>query len=134
MSQMQSGSSNPLLRKKDIPTLQREAAGDTGMERTLGLWNLTAIGIGAIVGVGAFVLTGVVAANQAGPAVSLSFVVAGVINPSGPARFCGVGTKEERKGQLLNPSPSNIRFASSAWKNINILLSCSHSHIFHPLF
>ena len=82
MSQVQSGSSNPLLRKKDIPTLQREAAGDTGMERTLGLWNLTAIGIGAIVGVGAFVLTGIVAANQAGPAVSLSFVLAGLISAS----------------------------------------------------
>ncbi len=71
-----------MFRKKDIPTLQREAAGDTGMERTLGLWNLTAIGIGAIVGVGAFVLTGVVAANQAGPGVALSFVLAGLISAS----------------------------------------------------
>lgn len=75
-----------LLRKKDIPTLQREAAGDTGMRRTLGLWSLTAIGVGAIVGVGVFVLTGQVAAENAGPGVSVSFVLAGLI--SAAAALC----------------------------------------------
>lgn len=81
MSQARSGG-NPLFRKKDIPTLQRESSEGTGMERTLGLWNLTAIGIGAIIGVGVFVLTGTVAANQAGPGVALSFVLAGLISAS----------------------------------------------------
>ncbi|MGH3146243.1 MAG: amino acid permease, partial [Rubrobacter sp.] len=75
-------SRNPLFRKKDIPTLQRESSGETGLKRTLGVWNLTAIGIGAIIGVGAFVLTGTVAANQAGPGVALSFVLAGLISAS----------------------------------------------------
>ncbi|MCA3747590.1 MAG: amino acid permease [Rubrobacter sp.] len=82
-----------LLRKKDIPTLQREAAGDTGLKRTLGVWSLTFIGLGGIIGVGVFVLTGVVAANQAGPAVALSFVVAGIASAAAAlcyAEFAGM--------------------------------------------
>lgn len=75
-----------LLRRKDIPTLQRESAGDTGLKRTLGVWSLTAIGIGAIIGVGVFVLTGEVAAANAGPGVSLSFVLAGLV--SAAAALC----------------------------------------------
>ncbi len=50
---------------------------DYGLARVLGPWDLTLMGIGAIIGTGIFVLTGVAAATQAGPAVILSFVVAG---------------------------------------------------------
>lgn len=85
MSQTQSRE-NPLFRKKDIPTLQREASGETDFKRTLGVWSLTAIGLGAIIGVGVFVLTGVVAANQAGPGVALSFIIAGLA--SAAAALC----------------------------------------------
>lgn len=46
--------------------------------RCLSAWDLTLLGIGAIIGTGIFVLTGVAAATQAGPAVVLSFVVAGI--------------------------------------------------------
>jgi len=67
-----------LLRKKDIPALQRESEGETDFRRTLGLWSLTAIGIGGIIGVGAFVLLGTASANNAGPAVALSFIIAGI--------------------------------------------------------
>src|SRR3712207_9247933 len=109
MSQVQSRSSNQLLRKKDIPTLQREAAGDTGMERPLGLWNLTAIGIGAIVGVGAFVLTGVVAANQAGPAVSLSFVLAGALRASAALCYAGVPRMIPGNGSASTSSYAVLR-------------------------
>ncbi len=51
---------------------------DTGLKRCLGAFDLTLLGVGAIIGTGIFVLTGVAAATQAGPAVVLSFVVAGV--------------------------------------------------------
>lgn len=50
----------------------------TELKKCLGAWDLTLLGIGAIIGTGIFVLTGVAAATQAGPAVSLSFVVAGL--------------------------------------------------------
>lgn len=48
------------------------------LKRVLGKWSLTAIGIGAIIGGGIFVLTGTAAHYHAGPALALSFVVAGI--------------------------------------------------------
>ncbi|HZA91375.1 MAG TPA: amino acid permease, partial [Gemmatimonadales bacterium] len=67
-----------LFRRKSVTALQAEAAGDPSLKRALGPVNLTALGIGAIIGTGIFVLTGTVAAQNAGPAVILSFVFAGV--------------------------------------------------------
>jgi basic amino acid/polyamine antiporter, APA family len=67
-----------LLRRKSITQLQNEAQTDTSLKRALGAWNLVLLGIGAIIGTGIFVLTGTVAAQNAGPAVVLSFVLAGV--------------------------------------------------------
>jgi len=66
--------------KKSIEALQQEAA-DTGvnsLKRTLSATNLTAMGIGVIIGAGLFSLTGIAAANNAGPAVTLSFIIAAV--------------------------------------------------------
>lgn len=51
---------------------------DTGLKRCLSAWDLTFLGIGAIIGTGIFVLTGVAAATQAGPAVIVSFILAGL--------------------------------------------------------
>lgn len=51
---------------------------DFGMKRVLSALDLTLLGIGAIIGTGIFVLTGVAAATQSGPAVVMSFVVAGL--------------------------------------------------------
>ena len=51
---------------------------DTGLHRSLNAFDLTMLGIGAIVGAGIFVLTGKSAANAAGPAIVLSFVLAGI--------------------------------------------------------
>src|SRR5687767_6152578 len=67
-----------LFRRKSITQLQQEAQTDTSLKRVLGPWNLVFLGIGAIIGTGIFVLTGTVAAQNAGPAVVLSFVLAGV--------------------------------------------------------
>lgn len=50
---------------------------DTGLKKCLSAFDLTLLGVGAIIGTGIFVLTGIAAANQAGPAVVLSFVVSG---------------------------------------------------------
>jgi len=66
-----------LFRKKSIAGLQAEAQGEHGMRRVLGPVNLTAIGIGGIIGAGIFVLTGQAAASYAGPGIVLSFVLAG---------------------------------------------------------
>ncbi len=65
---------------KSISLLQEEASseGEHSLRRALGAWNLTLLGIGAIIGAGIFVLTGTAAANYAGPAVVLSFVLAGL--------------------------------------------------------
>lgn len=60
--------------------MQREAA-DTGtnsLKRTLNSFNMIALGIGVIIGAGLFSLTGIAAANHAGPAVTLSFIIAAV--------------------------------------------------------
>ena len=67
-----------LFRRKSVTDLQAEAATDHSLKRVLGPWNLTALGIGAIIGTGIFVLTGTVAAQNSGPAVVLSFVIAGL--------------------------------------------------------
>ncbi len=50
---------------------------DTGLRRCLSAFDLTLLGIGAIIGAGIFVLTGIAAATKAGPAIVLSYVVSG---------------------------------------------------------
>ncbi|MGH7523251.1 MAG: amino acid permease, partial [Gemmatimonadales bacterium] len=62
---------------KNVSDLQAEAEGSQGLKRALTATNLVFLGIGAIIGAGIFVLTGQVAAIDAGPAVVLSFVLAG---------------------------------------------------------
>jgi APA family basic amino acid/polyamine antiporter len=57
---------------------EAEAQGEGTLRKTLGALNLTTLGIGAIIGAGIFVLTGLAAARHAGPAVPLSFVAAGL--------------------------------------------------------
>jgi APA family basic amino acid/polyamine antiporter len=66
------------LRHKSVEQLQAEVGQRKDFRRVLGLWQLTAIGIGGIIGVGIFVLAGQQAALNAGPAVALSFIIAGL--------------------------------------------------------
>ena len=67
-----------LFHRKPVAMLLEDAAfHEGGLKRALGALDLTALGIGAIIGAGIFVLTGVAAARLAGPAVTASFVVSG---------------------------------------------------------
>ena len=66
-----------LLAKKSVAQIQDEFT-NSGLKRSLGPFNLITLGIGAIIGAGIFVMTGNAAANFAGPAVVLSFIVAGL--------------------------------------------------------
>ena len=67
-----------LLARKDISALQAELGADQSLKRALGPVNLVALGIGAIIGAGIFVLTGQAAAAYAGPAIVYSFILAGI--------------------------------------------------------
>ncbi|MCC7185514.1 MAG: amino acid permease, partial [Acidobacteria bacterium] len=67
-----------LLRTKSIEQLVGDVEhGSKALKRSLTAWDLTLLGIGAIIGTGIFVLTGTAAANQAGPAIMMSYLVAG---------------------------------------------------------
>ncbi|MBN2506422.1 MAG: amino acid permease [Verrucomicrobia bacterium] len=67
-----------LFRRRSVIDLQAEAHRDQRLHRVLGPLNLIALGIGAIVGAGIFVLTGQAAAQYAGPAIVYSFILAGM--------------------------------------------------------
>ena len=67
-----------LFVRKPMNVLMEEAqeSGTHTLKKSLGAWGLVALGIGAIIGAGLFSITGMAAANHAGPAITLSFVVA----------------------------------------------------------
>src|SRR4029077_12737268 len=63
---------------ENVPLASEAQIPERGLKRTLGAWNLIALGIGAIIGAGLFVRTAAAAANNAGPSVTLGFIVAAV--------------------------------------------------------
>jgi APA family basic amino acid/polyamine antiporter len=65
---------NSMFRRRPVDP---EPHRDTGLHRSLSAFDLTLLGVGSIIGAGIFVLTGIAAATKAGPAVVLSYVVAG---------------------------------------------------------
>ena len=67
-----------LFIKKPIEQLLAQAGSASGLKRTLGPGNLIALGIGAIIGAGLFVRTAAAAGQAAGPAVTISFIIAAV--------------------------------------------------------
>jgi APA family basic amino acid/polyamine antiporter len=82
-----------LFRRKPIETIDDDTGAEGGLKRHLGLWQLTAIGIGGIIGAGIFTLAGTVANGVAGPAVLISFLVAGVASAAAAlsyAEFAGL--------------------------------------------
>jgi basic amino acid/polyamine antiporter, APA family len=80
-----------LFRRKPVDQIAAEHEGE--LSRSLGLWQLTAIGVGGIIGAGIFALAGAVANQTAGPAVLISFLVAGVASAAAAfsyAEFAGL--------------------------------------------
>src|ERR1043166_1514023 len=69
---------NQLFAKKQLKVLLDEMAGDHRLRRVLGPVTLTALGIGAVIGAGIFVATGAAAKDVAGPALMISYAVAGL--------------------------------------------------------
>jgi APA family basic amino acid/polyamine antiporter len=69
---------NPLFGIKSVTQLRAEAVGHAGLKRTLGPFDLVGLGIGAIIGAGLFVRTAAAAANNAGPSVTIGFIVAAI--------------------------------------------------------
>jgi basic amino acid/polyamine antiporter, APA family len=67
-----------LFSLKTIDRVMRESEGENQLRRTLGPFSLIALGVGAVIGAGIFTLTGVAAANFAGPAIVISFVLAAI--------------------------------------------------------
>jgi APA family basic amino acid/polyamine antiporter len=82
-----------IFRRKPIDQIDDAADSGDGLARTLGLWQLTAIGIGGIIGAGIFSLAGAVANETAGPAVLISFLIAGIASAAAAfsyAEFAGL--------------------------------------------
>ena len=83
-----------ILRRKPID----DASEESGLERSIGLFQLTAIGLGAIIGAGIFALAGPEAKNHAGPAVSLAFILAGVASACAALAYAEFGGLIPRAG------------------------------------
>ncbi|GAA2299973.1 amino acid permease [Streptomyces kunmingensis] len=86
-----------VLRRKPIEQIEDTGGGPGGgpsqLTRSLGLWQLTAIGVGGIIGAGIFTLAGTVANGTAGPAVLISFLIAGIASAAAAlsyAEFAGL--------------------------------------------
>jgi APA family basic amino acid/polyamine antiporter len=93
MATSQRARTTGVLRRKPITPEGTPEAGERRLSRSLGLWQLTAIGIGGIIGAGIFSLAGAVASETAGPAVLVSFLVAGVASAAAAlayAEFAGL--------------------------------------------
>ncbi|MCG2620608.1 amino acid permease [Arthrobacter sp. I2-34] len=92
-----SSDSRSILRRKPIREMEEES-GESHLFKSLGLWQLTAIGVGGIIGVGIFTLAGLVAAGSegnppVGPAVLISFLIAGLASAAAAlsyAEFAGM--------------------------------------------
>ncbi|GGJ79178.1 amino acid transporter [Pilimelia anulata] len=84
------GGGRGVLRRKPVDDIDDRSG---PLSRSLGLWQLTAIGVGGIIGAGIFSLAGAVANETAGPAVLLSFLIAGVASAAAAlayAEFAGL--------------------------------------------
>ena len=80
-----------LFTRKSIAALRADAE-TSGLKRALGPLNLTTLGIGSIIGTGIFVLTGTAASQNAGPALVISMIIAGIA-----CAFAGVPSVGTRK-------------------------------------
>lgn len=67
-----------MFKRKPLSLLHEEMKSDNRLRRVLGPWSLTSLGIGCIIGAGIFVITGYAAHYKAGPALLVSFIIAGL--------------------------------------------------------
>ncbi|WP_159922795.1 amino acid permease [Rhodococcus sp. WAY2] len=82
-----------LLRRKPLEEIEEDTPADERLAKSLGLWQLTAIGVGGIIGAGVFSLAGSVAHSVTGPAVLISFLIAGIASAAAAlcyAEFAGM--------------------------------------------
>ena len=100
-----------LFRRKPIET---DLAKDTGLKRVLTAFDLTLLGVGAIIGAGIFVLTGRAAAVEAGPAITLAFVVAGIACTCAALAYAELGIAQARRAWLTKEQVLNTR----PWREI----------------
>lgn len=84
-----------LFRKKSLMGIRRahaaheaEGANKPGLKKALGFWSLTALGIGCTIGTGIFVMPGFVAADHAGPAMVVSFLLAALASALAAVCYC----------------------------------------------
>ena len=70
--------SSGLTARKSVDDIMASGEGEHQLTKSLGALSITAMGVGAIIGAGIFVLTGTAAAEYAGPSIMLSFVLGGV--------------------------------------------------------
>jgi len=67
-----------LFKRKPLSLVHEEMKGENRLRRVLGPWSLTSLGVGCVIGAGIFVITGYAAHYKAGPALVISFVMAGL--------------------------------------------------------
>src|SRR5437867_10550135 len=86
------------LRKKTI----QNPHGESALHRSLNALDLILMGIGAIIGAGVFVLTGIAAATKAGPAISLSYIIAGLAALFAALSYAELATSIGGSGSAYN--------------------------------
>jgi APA family basic amino acid/polyamine antiporter len=98
-----------MQRVKPIARILAEGSDkEHGLRRSLGPWALTAMGIGAIIGTGIFVLTGVGSATRAGPALTISFVIAGIVSALAALCYAEVSSKVPISGSAYTYTYSTL--------------------------
>ncbi len=98
-----------MQRVKPLSRILAEGSDEThGLRRSLGPWALTAMGIGAIIGTGIFVLTGVGSATRAGPALTISFVIAGIVSALAALCYAEVSSKVPISGSAYTYAYSTL--------------------------
>ena len=116
-----------LFKTKSIEQLITDVErGERALRRSLSAWDLTLLGIGGIIGTEIFVLTGTAAANQAGPAITMSYLAAGLA-----CAFAALCTRPCTKGALGHAlatrpnNPTDVVTRSHAGSHISELVPSS---------
>ena len=105
-----------LQRVKPLARLLAESSDDSKpgtLKKSLGAGSLMAMGIGAIIGTGIFVLTGVAAATRSGPSLTISFIVAGVVSAFAALCYSEVASRVPIAGSASCVTPPTLPWKPS---------------------